>query len=45
MATASILVLSFGFRRDTLQRNRHSQSAAMVTANQTRLRSVSIGLC
>jgi hypothetical protein len=43
IATASILVLCLGFRRDTVQWNRHSQIAATVTASQTRLRSVSIG--
>ena len=43
MATASILVLCRGFRRDTIQRNRHSQMAATVIASQTRLRKVSIG--
>jgi hypothetical protein len=42
MATASILVLCLGFRRDTIHRNRHSQIAATVTASQTRLRKVSI---
>jgi len=45
MATASILVLCRGFRRDTIQRNRHSQMAATVIASQTRLRKVSIGSC
>jgi len=45
MATASILVLCLGFCRDTVQRNRHSQTAATVIASQTRLRSVSIGSC
>jgi hypothetical protein len=43
MATASTLLLCLGFRRDTAQRNRHSQTEATVTASQTRLRSVSIG--
>src|SRR5271169_2663383 len=43
MATASILVLYLRFRRDTVQRNRHSQIAATVTASQTRLRIVSMG--
>jgi hypothetical protein len=42
MATASILVLCLGFRRDVVQRNRQSQIAATVTASQTRLRKVSI---
>lgn len=42
MAAASILVLCLGSRRDTFQRNRHSQMAARVIANQTRLRKVSI---
>lgn len=42
MATASILVLWLGFRRDAAQRNRQSQIAATVTASQTRLRIVSI---
>jgi hypothetical protein len=42
MATASILVLCLGFRRDVVQRNRHSKIAATVTASQTRLRMVSI---
>ena len=45
MATASILALCLGFSRDTIQRNRHSQIAATVTASQTRLRKVSIGSC
>jgi hypothetical protein len=45
IATASILVLCRGSRRDTVQRNRHSQIAATVTASQTRLRIVSIGSC
>jgi hypothetical protein len=45
MATASILVLCLGFCRDTVQRNRHSQIAATVTASQIRLRIVSIGSC
>jgi len=43
MATASILVLCRGFRRDTIQRNRHSQMAATVIASQRTLRKVSIG--
>jgi hypothetical protein len=45
MATASILVLCLGFRRETVQRNRHSHIAATVTASQTRLSSVSIVSC
>jgi hypothetical protein len=44
IATASILVLCPGCRRDTLQRNRHSQIAVTVTASQTRLRKVSISV-
>ena len=42
MATASVLELCLGFRRDPIQWNRHSQIAATVTASQTRLRKVSI---
>jgi hypothetical protein len=42
MATASILVLCLGFRRDVVQRNRHSQTATTVTTSHTRLRKVSI---
>jgi hypothetical protein len=42
MATASIFVLCLGFRRDAVQRNRQSQTAATVTTSQTRLRKVSI---
>jgi hypothetical protein len=45
MATASILLLCLGFCRDTVQRNRHSQITARVTANQTRLRRVSMDSC
>ena len=45
MATASILVLCVGFRRDVAQRHRHSQIAATVTASHTRLRIVSIASC
>jgi hypothetical protein len=45
IATASILVLCLGLRRDTVQRNRHSHIAATVTASQARLRVVSIGSC
>jgi len=41
IATASILVLCLGFRRDKVQRYRHSQTAATETASQTRLRKVS----
>jgi hypothetical protein len=43
--TASILVLCLGFCRETVQRNRHRQTAATVTTSQTRLRIVSIGSC
>ena len=42
IATDSIRMLCRRFSRDTLQRNRHSQTAAMVTATQMRLRVVSI---
>jgi hypothetical protein len=45
MATASILLLCLGFCRDTVQRNRHSQITARVTASQTRLRRVSMDSC
>ena len=42
IAIDSIRKLCLRFSRDTLQRNRHSQTAAMVTATQMRLRIVSI---
>jgi len=42
IATISVRELCLGFCRDTLQRNRHSQIAATVTASQIRFRIVSI---
>ena len=42
IAAASIVVLWRGFLRETIHRNRHSQTAARVIASQTRFRKVSI---
>jgi hypothetical protein len=42
IAIDCIRMLCLGFSRDTLQRNRHSQTAAMVTSSQIRLSVVSI---
>lgn len=45
IAPTSMVMLFRGFRRDTDQRNRHSQIVASVIPSQTRFRLVSIAWC